>query len=85
MRYHSLRGEIISKKSLRKTSNNKTNHVLKTKIICHVCNKYFFLKKNFDKHAVQHKNKKVTKKENGCNIAFQINPSLNNQKTQEKK
>jgi len=85
MRYHSLRGDIISKRSLRKKSYNKTNNRLKTKIICHVCNKHFFLKKNLDKHVEQHKKKKVTKKENGCNIACKINPSLSKQKTQENK
>lgn len=85
MRYHSLRGHITSKRSLRKTSCNIANSKVKTKINCHVCNKHFFFKKNLDKHVLQHENKKVMKKENGCNIAFKINPSLSNQKTLEKK
>lgn len=72
MRYHSLRGDIISKRTLKKkgifvqcnTSNavesKNAISVRKKNIECNVCKKRFVLQKRFEMHMKLHKSVKIT-------------------------
>lgn len=66
MRFHSLRGHMISKRSLRGKKrkklvleNSQVNDIsqsLKNKFICKICNKQFVLEKRFLTHLLIHTN-----------------------------